>query len=517
MDSVTISNVGNVIPQGTNTAVNQDAGKEQGEILFADFLGKLANPGTELFSPDSKNMAAKQQIPKDENLSNEFDRCRCWDSGIKQRDQAPEYADRNSVREKLTAYENEVKRVLKDELGVTDEQIESAMEMLGLTGVDLMNPNRLAELVTNLTDCENPGELLCNNEFMAVLQEVIGLREELLESLGISAEELEAVLQITEASPDIAKEVSDGLQTAEEEPVIADSAVESVIADSAVEQEQILVDADRQKVETAQKPEIRTEVPEEEVVVEDVKVEAQTVKAVEGETVRQEVSGESKEEVSDAGENLPETVNAVTKDRQSSGFEENSSKHGGNQEATGETFITAQHDPGTVPVQGAEMTSAFTEQLDVQNIIRQIVEYTQVAVNNSATTLEMQLNPENLGKLYLEITSKAGNVSAHITVQNEAVKEAIETQIIELRQNMNQAGVKVDAVEVTVGSHEFERNLEQNARREEQQASEQERSAKQTRRINLNSLDELGRVMTEEESLVAQMMADQGNSVDFTA
>lgn len=508
MDSVTISNVGNVIPQGTNTAVNQDAGKEQGEILFADFLGKLANPGTELFSPDSKNMAAKQQIPKDESLSNEFDRCRYRDSGIKQRDQAPEYADGNSVREELTAYENEVKCVLKDELGVTDEQIESAMEMLGLTGVDLMNPNRLAELVTNLTDCENPGELLCNNEFMAVLQEVIGLRAELLESLGISAEELEAVLQITEASPDITKEVSDGLQTAEEEPVIADAAVE---------QEQILVDADYQKAETAQKPEIRTEVPEEEVVVEDVKVNAQPVKAVEGETVRQEALGESQEEASDAGENLPETVNAVTKDRQSSGFEENSSKHGGNQEATGETFITAQHDPGTVPVQGAEMTSAFTEQLDVQNIIRQIVEYTQVAVNNSATTLEMQLNPENLGKLYLEITSKAGNVSAHITVQNEAVKEAIETQIIELRQNMNQAGVKVDAVEVTVGSHEFERNLEQNARREEQQASEQERSAKQTRRINLNSLDELGRVMTEEESLVAQMMADQGNSVDFTA
>lgn len=506
MDRVTISNVGKVIPQGTNTAVNQDAGKEEREILFADLFSKLAAPGTDLFSTDSKNMAAKQPISKDENLSNEFDRCRYRDSGIKQRDQTPEYADRNSVREKLTAYENEVKRVLKDELGVTDEQIESAMETLGLTGVDLMNPNRLAELVTSLTGCENPGELLCNNEFMAVLQEVIGLREELLESLGISAEELEAVLQITEASPDIAKEASDGLQTAEE----------PVIAGAAEEQEQILVGADQQKAETAQKPELRTEAPVEEAA-EDVKADAQTVKAVEGETVRQEVSGESREETSDAGENLLETVNAVAKDRQSSGFEENASKHGGNQETAGETFIAAQHAPETVPVQGAEMASAFTEQLDVQNIIRQIVEYTQVAVSNSATTLEMQLNPENLGKLYLEITSKAGNVSAHITVQNEAVKEAIETQIIELRQNMNQAGVKVDAVEVTVGSHEFERNLEQNARREEQQAEEQARSAKQTRRINLNSLDELDRVMTEEESLVAQMMADQGNSVDFTA
>ena len=32
---------------------------------------------------------------------------------------------------------------------------------------------------------------------------------------------------------------------------------------------------------------------------------------------------------------------------------------------------------------------------------------------------------------------------------------------------MNQAGVKVDAVEVTVGGHEFEKNLEQNAKQEE--------------------------------------------------
>ena len=68
-----------------------------------------------------------------------------------------------------------------------------------------------------------------------------------------------------------------------------------------------------------------------------------------------------------------------------------------------------------------------------------------------------------------------------------------------------------------VGSHEFERNLEQNAQQEQRQAEEQEKTAGRTRYINLNSLDELGGVMSEEESLVAQMMAEQGNSVDFTA
>lgn len=82
---------------------------------------------------------------------------------------------------------------------------------------------------------------------------------------------------------------------------------------------------------------------------------------------------------------------------------------------------------------------------------------------------------------------------------------------------MNEAGVKVEAIEVTVASHAFERNLEQNAGRDERQAEEQEKAAKRTRRIRLDDLDGLSGVMSEEESLVAQMMADRGNSVDFTA
>ena len=37
----------------------------------------------------------------------------------------------------------------------------------------------------------------------------------------------------------------------------------------------------------------------------------------------------------------------------------------------------------------------------------------------------------------------------------------------ELRESLNQSGVKVDAVEVTVASHEFEKNLEQNNKRQQ--------------------------------------------------
>ena len=57
-------------------------------------------------------------------------------------------------------------------------------------------------------------------------------------------------------------------------------------------------------------------------------------------------------------------------------------------------------------VQGQDNANGFASQLDVANIIKQIVEYSRVSIDNSATKMEMQLNPENLGKLYLEITAK---------------------------------------------------------------------------------------------------------------
>lgn len=172
-------------------------------------------------------------------------------------------------------------------------------------------------------------------------------------------------------------------------------------------------------------------------------------------------------------------------------------------------------DPAAVKT--PENVPEFSRQLDTLDLIRQVTEFTKITVREAQTTMEMQLNPEHLGKIYIEVTTKEGNVSAHIMTQNELVKEALEAQMAELKQSMNQAGVKVDAVEVTVGSHEFEKNLEQNAKQEERQAEEQEKASPKTRRINLDELDELSGVMSEEEALVAQIMADHGNSVDYTA
>ena len=72
--------------------------------------------------------------------------------------------------------------------------------------------------------------------------------------------------------------------------------------------------------------------------------------------------------------------------------------------------------------------------------------------------------------------------------------------------------------QITVLAHADKiRSRQLQAKQEEQQAEEREKAANATRHINLNELDGLSGLMTEEETLVAKMMAEQGNSVDFTA
>ena len=87
-----------------------------------------------------------------------------------------------------------------------------------------------------------------------------------------------------------------------------------------------------------------------------------------------------------------------------------------------------------------------------------------------------------------------------------------------MRQSLHQQGIKVDAIEVTVATHEFEQNLEQNAKQDEQMQKQQEEARPQMRRnLTLNDLDGLTGLMTEEEQLAARIMQENGNQVDLTA
>ena len=99
-------------------------------------------------------------------------------------------------------------------------------------------------------------------------------------------------------------------------------------------------------------------------------------------------------------------------------------------------------------------------------------------------------------------------------MQNESVKAALESQIAELKDNLKEQGIRVEAVEVSVDTKGFESNLWQGQERQESY----EGNKKSPRRINLNQLDALfEEEASEEELLNARVMQMNGSTVDYTA
>jgi Flagellar hook-length control protein len=153
---------------------------------------------------------------------------------------------------------------------------------------------------------------------------------------------------------------------------------------------------------------------------------------------------------------------------------------------------------------------------DPQEIMKQILDYMKIQLKPGMEQLEMQLHPESLGTLHIQLTSKGGEITAQFHVQNEAVKAALESQIVELKDSLREQGVKVEAVEVTVESHAFESNLWQGQERND--SASYQGGKKSHRRINLNALEEdFEESADEEEKLTAEMMRVNGNTVDYTA
>lgn len=148
-------------------------------------------------------------------------------------------------------------------------------------------------------------------------------------------------------------------------------------------------------------------------------------------------------------------------------------------------------------------------------IMNQILDYMNVELQPDMTELEMQLHPESLGKVNVHISSREGVITAQFTAQNETVKAAIESQMVQLKENFTQQGIKVEAVEVTVENHGFERSMDQNG---QTGAGGGEGKKSRPRKLQLDSLQNTEiEELSEEEQMAVRMMEQNGNTVDYTA
>lgn len=498
MGSTSVSEVTGImsVGQGNQTLTGTKEGDLK--VQFAEVMSQMTTQVGYGYSYGGQNGKQNMSVVTGKSsVTDNYERYQNNAASIKNNPSDKTDIQTGNTDEKLAAFEEDVRQVLKEKLGVTDEEITDAMQKLGLTVADLIQPNQLTQLTAELTGSENIGELLCNDSFMEIVNEIGGLSQDLLDDLGMTSQMFTET--VAAASQVVTTPESAGIEQLPEMQV-----TENVNADktAANDNQMNSVLKEEKTVQTASDAdEVEIQKQEDNILLQ---------KEVAEETDNTDDMQE-KTTLSEDNSLMQEETDTKADDGQTGN--RNESGNTSNQTA----FVSQEHTVDPAAAKTPETVPEFSRQLDTLDLIRQVTEFTKVTVREAQTTMEMQLNPEHLGKIYIEVTTKEGNVSAHIMTQNELVKEALESQMAELKQSMNQAGVKVDAVEVTVGSHEFEKNLEQNAKQEERQAEEQEKASPKTRRINLDELDELSGVMSEEEALVAQIMADHGNSVDYTA
>lgn len=476
MTSTGIANI--LMPTATVANAKQTSAKD---ASGGDFRQMMQMQKSSAIAPQvvqsADNAGKIERAPQMENKRSDVSLAKQDDKSITQT---------KDVKDKTDAFAKDVKDAIKDELDVTDEQIEKAMEDLGLQFLDLTDQSNLAALVTKLSGSEDSASLLVSDAFPQIVLKVNDLAGGLQEDLGISMEDLQQMAELVTTdveeagTTDNLYEPAKATEGTEETMQKTEDVKDTVVAEEATDQVEISTE---ETIEPTKKDET------DELVTagsKDVTTEKQTDQGQEDATDQDTdafLKQQTKTEIHPTQDLTPMQA---------------------------ESPITefASHMEPTVELPTGESVS-------VQSIIDQIVEASRTTMDGDKTTVEMLLHPEGLGKVLMEVTEENGQVKAHIYTQNEQVKEALENQMFQLKEQMNQSQTKVQSVEISVGTHEFERNLEAGQQNQEQE--EQNQRPRKMRNLNMNDLDDLHGLMTQEEELVTKMMRDQGNTVNYTA
>ncbi len=146
-------------------------------------------------------------------------------------------------------------------------------------------------------------------------------------------------------------------------------------------------------------------------------------------------------------------------------------------------------------------------------IMEQVMDNVKVMSDGGLSSMEMQLEPENLGKLSIHVVAKNGVVTAQITAQNEAVKHVLESQVAVLKENLNKQEIKIEDVEVTVASHAFEQGMgNHDSSGNQRQNRRRFNSTQESVVLNENDLKSI-----KDELLEEAMKEKQGSTVSYTA
>lgn len=87
-------------------------------------------------------------------------------------------------------------------------------------------------------------------------------------------------------------------------------------------------------------------------------------------------------------------------------------------------------------------------------VVEQMVAHLSVNKRLETGTVNLRLHPQELGELRLEIKVEQDNIKAHIVAQNPQAQEMIDRHLPRLREALEQQGLNLQQVEVTVAAND---------------------------------------------------------------
>ena len=387
---------------------------------------------------------------------------------------------------------------VKDVLGIDDDTFANAMTALGLSPLDLLESNNLAKLVLFVNGSSDFTDLLTDENMMNQLNELSDILGNLnwKDLTGMSKSDFLEGVEYFNAKSQTGSDVFK-----EDAPALAqETAVDA--ADSGNTSEN--VSAEEESATNTNNVSTEKKSVQGETTVNtsdnssDTKVEVSVTKSEESSSQQSSFSSQSEDDMSEVTHDQTISEDDVTTD---------------NQHTVRNDFIQNLNQAVNDTVQVAKPESVRMQQM--VDIVNQVVERIKVSIGTESTSMEMQLNPEHLGKLLLNVSSKNGVMTAVFSVQSEEAKAALESQMYTLRENLELRELKVDAVEVNVSDFDFSHSDQQTMNGDQSKADNGN-----GRQMKFEFDDESSEEAVsneEKEAVRKQVMRDNGSQIDFTA
>ncbi len=308
----------------------------------------------------------------------------------------------------------------KDELGdsskinVDEKKLEEISEKLGLDVEALMSIMQNLNInASDLKDIENVKN---------IIKDVFKL------------DSSEDILKDTNVS-DVLKEIKSILDKSE----IDSGNIKGNEIEIDIPKEEINIDKNKDKQDSKEKTEIKSNTTTEQQVITSDKPE---MKKNEESRNNDNDKDENKENKKDDKKEVKGETIKVSEHR------ENNEVH---QSTNNNQEITVKHIHDNPKAADINNSSKIAKTVDTKEIMKQVIDKAKVVITEDKSEMVIRLKPDHLGKLTLKIVTEEGMVTAKFDAENQKVKEIIEQNLADLKQSLKEQGLQLNSVEVSVG------------------------------------------------------------------